>query len=503
MKSNTSFGQRLPDTTRSPWLMIWHRDARSTSRLSCLRLILPVTAALTCILLYSGIGFASKGGIPGPPPEGEVSNNLSLPAVVTGSLSTVPHLWGPPVVPELGVHYSYGCDLPESDGSFNYPNTSCVNSLTDPNQYYDAAECIADDHPCEGLEVSDVFRIYWQKVDANEWWADDEGALHTTPAYPHRSVAYVDWGDALEAVTPNERSFVRVETQPYTALIPEFDPADPTLSDPYDVNSPPLGSCVGAALAASLDPEIVCKVGLQMWHVSGQGITEHWGVRATDVDPYNSFNYDSPFQIIKTTNARLNVTKMAEGDALCPEPGGNAGDLPPPVGDWNPIASEWGDTCTIYDAPFSVELSVGGKYVYGYNWQLRYVEMSETACPDWLKTGFWRLTFYVPWDEEIVGEEVIYVPKDVIFENADAPNIAPPAIPSEVRLLPRDGNFNTALATVETPLPDAVILRDDVPVLEDEDPDADDRLYKPVIDTDNNLTYIDICVVAKTGGGKK
>jgi hypothetical protein len=36
---------------------------------------------------------------------------------------------------------------------------------------------------------------------------------------------------------------------------------------------------------------------------------------------------------------------------------------------------------------------------------------------------------------------------------------------------------------------------------EEEDPDADDRLYRPVVDVDNNLTYIDICIVGKTQGG--
>jgi hypothetical protein len=487
MKTNTSTEKSASDITRTSLLESGSQDTGNFPKITRFGLVLSVATIFFGILAISGVGFAAKGGIPGPPPGGETSNNLSVPAVVTGSVTTVPHNWAPPAEPELGVHYSYGCDLPESDGSFSYPNTSCVNNLSDPNYYYDALECTDEDlpSPCQGL---DVYRIYWQKVDANEWWADDEGVLGTTPDEPFRSVAYLDWGDALEAVTPNERSFVRVETQPYTELVAGFDPSDPTLLDLDDPDSPPLGSCVGAALAASLDPEIVCKVGLHMWHVSGQGITEHWGVRAFDTDlENNSYNYDSPFQIIKTTNARLNITKMAPGDAICPEPGGNPGDLPPELGAWDSEIAEWGDTCTIYDEPYSVELSVGGKYVYGYNWRLRYAEMSETACPDWLKTGYWRLTFYAP--------------EDVIFDNELAPNVAPPTIPSELRQLPRDGVFNTAIATEPLPPPEAILLRDGVPVLEDEDPDADDRLYIPVIDTVNNLTYIDICVVAKTGDG--
>jgi uncharacterized membrane protein YgcG len=52
--------------------------------------------------------------------------------------------------------------------------------------------------------------------------------------------------------------------------------------------------------------------------------------------------------------------------------------------------------------------------------------------------------------------------------------------------------FNTILAE-----PPAVPVID----AESEDPTADDRLYRPVIDIANNLTYLDICIVGKTQGG--
>lgn len=415
-----------------------------------------LVAGLSC-LMVCGSGFAAKGGIPGPPTGGEVSNNLSVPGVQTESVNSIIANWSTPAEPVLGVHYSYGCDQPESDGQFSYPNTSCVDNLAIPATYYTAEECTDDvqPSPCQGLDVS---RIYWQKVDVNEWWADDDGI------YPNSGyVAYVDWGDALEAVSWNERSVIRVETQPYSSTIDGFLPWNST--------------CEDAALGA---PETDCKVGLQMWHVSGQGITEHWGVRASDaaVDDLpaaTSYNYDSPFQIIKSTNARLNLTKMASGDALCAQPGeGGEGDDPPVVGPWDPINAEWGNTCTYSDAPYSVETSVGGKYVYGFNWRMKNVEL-DPLCPGWVETGFWRLTFYAP--------------DDVMFNDEEAPNVAPPAVPSEVRALPRTV-FNTVLAD---PPPE--------PVLESDDPTADDRLYRPVVDTVNNLTYIDICIVAKTQGG--
>ena len=425
-----------------------------------------VIAGIILLAVMSGNVFAAKGGIPGPPSGGETSNNLSVPGLLTETPpgDSIDHRWFTPTEPELGVHYSYGCDQGEDNGSFSYPNTSCVDNLDAPIDYYTAAECVAADAPCENFEVS---RIYWQKVDVNDWWADDDG-IYDDPGY----VAYVDWGDALEAVSWNEGSVIRVETQPYSSTINGFLPWGDT--------------CETAAIADSLDPEIACKVGLQMWHVSGQGITEHWGVRA---DEYNvSYNYDSPFQIIKTTNARLNLTKMEPLDALCALPGGNPGDDPPEVGAWDPINAEWAGTCTYSDAPYSVETSVGGKYVYGFNWRMRNVEL-DTFCPGWVKTGFWRLTFYAP--------------DDVMFNDADAPNVAPPAVPSEVRVLPRTV-FNTVLAD-PPPEPaleaDAVLLINDIPVIESDDPTADDRLYRPVIDTANNLTYLDICIVGKTQGG--
>jgi len=420
-----------------------------------------VTAALfaAALVAFSGPGFAAKGGEKGPPTGGEAGNNMSTPAIQTESASTIVAYWTVPATAELGVHYSYGCAAPQSNEQFNYPNTSCVDNLDNASVYYDAAECVAAGNPCEGQEVS---RIYWQKVVENEWWADDDGISESDPNFAY--VDHVDWGDALEAVSWNERSVIRVETQPYSSTIPGYDPT--------------LGPCG----TASGTPEVDCKVGFQMWHVAGQGITEHWGVRATDAAEALSFNYDSPFQIIKSTNARLNLTKMAAGDALCSMPGeSEEGDLPPAIGDWN--GSEWGGTCTLSDAPYSVETSVGGKYVYGYNWRMRDVDLSN-LCSGWLKTGFWRLTFYAP--------------EDVMFDDAFAPNVAPPAVPSEVRALPRCDEFgencvfNTILAE-PPPVPEVVV--------ESEDPTADDRLYRPVIDPINNLTYLDICIVAKEGGG--
>ena len=403
------------------------------------------------LVALSGPGFAAKGGIPGPPSGGETANNLSTPGLQTQSANSIGANWSVPGEAVLGEHYSYGCDAEEAYDEFKYPNTSCVDELMDPTTYYTAEQCVEVGMPCEGFESADLSRIYWQKVEVNEWWADDEG-ISPNPA----NVAYVDWGDALEAVSWNERSVIRVETQPWSSTIAGFDPADAT--------------CAGAAS----DPAIDCKVGFQMWHVSGQGITEHWGVRATDSNEAISWNYDSPFQIIKTSVARLNLTKMAAGSAQCSDPGGNPGDDPPEIGAWDSTNAQWGGTCTWYDDVFTVETSVGGKYVFGFNWRMQNVDLDSICGPGWLKTGFWRLTFYSPEDVLFTG----HTEADPIL------NVAPPSVPAAVRALPAAA-FNDVLA------PDP-----------DEDPEEeDDRLYAPVIDPVNNLTYIDICIVGKSQGG--
>ena len=420
---------------------------------------------------------AAKGGIQGPPEGGETPNNLSVPGVQTQASTMTAAYWAPPAEPQLGVHYSYGCDVGEGDGQFSYPNTSCVDSLSLPTVYYTAAECTDDvpPSPCQGMAVE---RIYWQKVPTNEWWADDTGVSPNAA-----TVDYVDWGDALEAVSWTERSVIRVETQPWTETIDGFNP------------NAEANDCAEAAT----DPAIDCKIGLQMWHVSGQGITEHWGVRAGDTAPFDSFNYDTPFQIIKSTEARLNLTKLVPESAVCSMPGGNPGDEAPVNTSWN--GSGWDGTCEWYDGEYSVETSVGGKFVFGYNWRMGDVEL-ETLCGlDWQKTGFWRLTFYAP-------------EGDVIFDDADAPNVAPPAMPVALRALPRVDFIQTdppvlepepepVEAKAESVLvakvePEPVVMSSDA---ESEDPDADDRLYRPVVDVDHNLSYIDICIVAKEQGG--
>jgi len=87
--------------------------------------------------------YAAKGGIPGPPDGGEegAGNRLSYPAVLIPGLSITPFFQV--LEGELGVTYSYGCPGTEMLEQFEYPNISCVDDLTEPMEYYTAAQCTA------------------------------------------------------------------------------------------------------------------------------------------------------------------------------------------------------------------------------------------------------------------------------------------------------------------------------------------------------------------------
>lgn len=190
--------------------------------------------------------------------------------------------------------------------------------------------------------------------------------------------------------------------------------------------------------------------GIQMWHVFGQGTTELWGARATeDGVPYV---YESAQAIVNTTGARLNIAKLQNGPATCPtdEPG-----IPPTVGGWD--GNKWDGTWVLRDEAFTPELNIGGRYVYGYNWKLRRDNVPQEVD----KRGWWRLTFYAP---------------------------------SQIRF--RDSTALTPPETVDgTPTPLGA-ARGQPGVQEDTGP-----LYQPVSDGNHNLTYIDICIVSRRGGG--
>ncbi|MBU1233010.1 MAG: hypothetical protein KKI15_07720, partial [Proteobacteria bacterium] len=392
-----------------------------------------VTAVLVCLHVFSGGAIEAHG-------EEGAGNNLSYPAVLIEGPSIAPFFT---VQSEgLGETYSYGCEGSEMSDVFTYPNTSCVDDLAEPTIYYTAAECTAPGGKCEGKSVT---RMYWQKEEDNQWSSQVTGVSSAGSAPVN--VRYVDWGDSIEVVSWTDYSVLRVETQPFIDLsqdsLSELPPADPAQT----------------------------QAGFQMWHVSGQGITEQWGARVEEVAGERGlpYVYPSPYAIINAGTADLYLTKLVPQDDddheyKCPAMGG---DQPPVYPDDYPFQRDWvagtgwSGSCNLPIVPYTLEQSVSGKFVHGYNWRMRDLPEHLDICTDqaWHKTGWWRLT-YVPNGG---------VSKMLFTDNTvtSAPEI-PPAIP-------------TFLSLSE----------------ESEEDDVETTLYTPVVDVANNLTYIDICIVEK------
>jgi hypothetical protein len=194
-----------------------------------------------------------------------------------------------------------------------------------------------------------------------------------------------------------------------------------------------------------------------MWHVFGQGTNELWGVRATDADAAAPYAFTAwPFAVNVSDGVRLNIAKLVNGQATCPTAPSSTPPYAPSTPTWSADDQAWIGTWVLYDAPYTAELNIKGSYVYGYNWNLR----SAIVPGDVNKAGWWRLTFYTS-------------DGSILFDNADVPK-APPAtdlVPQPLAAAAEEGETGP--------------------------------LYVPVVDTTNNLTYIDICITSTKGGGSK
>jgi hypothetical protein len=367
-------------------------------------------------------GPPSGGGGGGKKPPVEVSNNLSYPILELlsgGASGTIGVASTSVTAGVFNTNFSYGC--PETATDAEYPNKSCVGT---DGIFWDKADtrCI---NLCAGQTIE---RMYWQKVPGQTWKSEVDGVFSSETA------EYVDWGDALESRTVSATSVARVETMPF-----DLDASEPQLF----------------------------RDGFEMWHVFGTGKTEMWGARVTDSAPLAHYTYESPYAIIHTGNARLNLAKLSPGAVTCPSTASVEGSSPyDGVGDgetlpvWDSTTKTWSDALFTADLPYSAELNIQGKYVYGYNWTLK-----TFNAGGYDKAGWWRLTFYAD---------------DVGF--TDATIIGPPAVPT---------------ATANLPLLTMAAGGDIEPAAETEG-----RLYVArVRGAPDNLTFIDVCISAARGGG--
>lgn len=233
---------------------------------------------------------------------------------------------------------------------------------------------------------------YHQRDEDNEWQAESVD-WSGTPV----DVTYVDWGDNLESRDWNTTSKVRVEVVLYQDL------------------AVPLR-------------------GYEMAYVSGQGVTEVWGTNGAQYDSYEATVYSH--------NARLVIQKLPFPPDKC-------------LLNWDSSNARWrgdageplfnGGVWMDADGPgyYSAEINVGGKVIYGYNWDVK--KNGEGA-------GHYRITFAL---DPVNG----HIPLNTFFQTTQ------------------------------------VKLADDAA-------DGGSGGGAAVVDHANNLTYIDVKIVSRSGGGK-
>jgi len=189
--------------------------------------------------------------------------------------------------------------------------------------------------------------------------------------------------------------------------------------------------------------------GFEMGWISGLGADEMWGT--------NTVVYPSVEATVYSGCARLTIQKLTKSH-LDPDD--------PPVLTWNPVTDEWdGDALPAQfnggvweggDGPgyYSAEINVSGKCIYGYNWDVR--KGGDGA-------GSYRLTFSLEPDSEET-----HVALNTFFTEGITQIKLPEEEPEE-------------------------------PTIEAEEPIQGGVA---VIDFANNLTYIDINILAKSGGSR-
>jgi hypothetical protein len=382
----------------------------------------------------------------GEPPTSESTMNLSYPANFYGPALQTGTIGNYLLQGTLDSGMSYGCELPETIGTTTYPNTSCV---TPTSTGFTADSYVACEAKCGSYPVE---RIYWQKNTANVW----QGGFNSVAAPGKLPVEYIDWGDNLESKTWPVQ-VLRVETNTFSTL-PEVAAFGPNARTRFD-----------------------------MWHVFGQGTNELWGVHATHSDPPAAYFYlnaenelNWPFGVNVSPTARLNISKLEKGSSMCPATGTGKSQqtLYNPVWSIDPVTKtgHWAAVPFETDMLYGAELNIKGSYVYGYNWNLRSMNTGSVDKPGW-----WRLTFYTP-DDSI--DFSWWQPSNIDLGDT----FAPPVDPSTTPIV--DPGDLTALIDAKA----------------EEGGDTGLPLYVPQVNTQYNLTYLDICIKsgnAGGGGGKK
>lgn len=377
-----------------------------------------LTLTAGSLLAFSALALAQGHGGGGHGGGGEegAGNNLSFPTIFAEGIG----IGGEDVTTSTGLREATPPATYNLSGEFWYGwldgDTQMVCNPAEPE--------------CPPAGPIDEFKIFVQNDENNVWqsdWLDGRGEIV--------NVSAIDWGDNLESQTWWSNSIVRVEL----------------------------------ALLKDLDTTLT---GHEMWYLEGQGPSESWGVRSTEMvtllsaggspalEPYT---YESSQATIYSPCVRLTIQKMEQG----------AGDFenPPTEGfQWNSLTGAWdGMYATILNkavyesngsegpsAGVGAEVNVKGRLIYGYNWRVRDIVYPQ-GNP---KTGWYRLTFSL--------------------DGTDAEGKACSTF-----------GLNTTLASA------AIVISEEEVATDEGEPTG----YTPIIDSPNNLTYMDVFIQREVGSG--
>jgi len=326
---------------------------------------------------------------------------------------------------EVDGQYLEGGNGPQDDGS----TEAAVNNLSVPVIWSDGVGMVLPGDPGIEMFTSSVITlddngesvtVYPQQDPGNSWQAESYTAMSNNTVI----IDYIDWGDDLEAKSWPLGSKIRVETALYESL-PD-----------------------GALGMKSYD----------MYHIEGQGIDELWGTSSVS-RAYNNEYMDGYNALIYSGCAKLIIQKITDtAEPVWSDDGEYGGQwvgsgVDAPLfnkGVWDSSAGDSGG--------YSAEINVGGKVIYGFNWDTR-------ILADGL--GTYRITF------ALVDGAVMYKP-----------------------------DLNTAMASSTKIYEETVVAATTADDGSDSgEPDMGGATAYILFD--ENITYLDVTLTDKDGKGRK
>lgn len=401
---------------------------------------LMIGLAAALMLQAGGLGFAQGNGN-GRRPGEESTMNLSYPAKFYQTPLQSGVIGSFLLNAAFPSGMSYGCAVPEKIGTTTFPNTSCVDETGIP---LTPEQCTCLDAEGNVSESCDTARA-------------------KCLGKPHSDLERIYW----QKTTQNQWQ-AGYETSGSPLPVEYVDWGDNLEGKTWPVQILRVETNTFSSLETNTFSSTDPRLRFDMWHVFGQGTTELWGAHATNPDTGAPvpFVYEGfPFAVNVTAEARLNLSKLESGASACPTTATGVTQSPfeddglvftptPPAG--------WSGSVYTRDILYGVELNIKGSYVYGFNWNVR----NEPVPTGISRAGWWRLTFYAP-DNSLDFSKWV----------GPSAGLAPPL--SDLAPAPL---MLSAESESETGL----------------------KLYVPQVDTEKNLTYLDICIQeGKAGGGRR